>query len=280
VLAPGGVARNIAENLARLGVATHLISAVGRDRLGDELMAQTAAAGVDVSDAMRVRSPTGLYAATLDARGELIVGVAAMTILERLTPRRLQRHRRRIAAADLVVADSNLPAATLDWLIDVAAAHEVPLAIEAVSVPKGGKLRRLLPRRRPLFALFCNRDESRALTARTATAAAVRVLHGMGVRHVCIGLGPRGMLVSSADDGWTAATTVPAVPARAVDVTGAGDAAVAGTLFGLLRGAPLAMAARYGQAAAALTVACDRSVNPRLSMRAISRCIRSRAPSP
>lgn len=280
VLTPGGVARNIAENLARLGVASSLISVVGRDHLGGRLLAETVAAGVDVGAVMRVAGPTGLYAATLDARGELIVAVAAMESLERLTPQRLQRHRRRIAAADLVVADSNLPAATLDWLIDAAARHEVPLAIETVSVPKGGKLRPLLRARRPLFALFCNRDEARALTARTATRAAVRALHDMGVRHVCIGLGREGMLVSSADGGRTVGATVPALSARVVDVTGAGDAAVAGTLFGLLRGEPLPMAARYGQSAAALTLACERSVNPQLSRTAIARCIRSHRPSP
>ena len=45
-MTPGGVGRNIAENLARLGTRTHLVSAVGRDALGDNLVAQTSAAGV------------------------------------------------------------------------------------------------------------------------------------------------------------------------------------------------------------------------------------------
>jgi pseudouridine kinase len=276
-LTPGGVARNIAENLARLGVAASLISAIGRDRLGEQLMRETADAGVDVGGVMRAPGPTGLYAATLDAGGELIVAVAAMQVLERLTPGRLQRHRGRIASADLVVADSNLPAATLDWLLRVAAEDDVRLAIEAVSVPKGGKLRRLLRRQRPLFALFCNRDEARALTGRTAVGEVARALHDRGVRHVCIGLGRRGMLVSNADGSRT---VVPAIPAAIVDVTGAGDAAMAGTLFGLLRGEPLATAARYGQAAAALTVSCGRTVAPRLSVGAISRCIRRGGPAP
>jgi pseudouridine kinase len=280
VLTPGGVARNIAENLARLGVATSLISAVGRDRLGEQLIRDTASGGVDVRGVSHIAGPTGLYAATLDTAGELIVGVAAMAIVEQLTPRRLERHRRRIASADMVVADSNLPAATLDWLIGLAAGQGVPLAIETVSVPKGGLLRRVLRRRRPMFALFCNRDEALALTALAATGPAVRALHGMGVRHVCIGLGRDGMRVSSAEGGRMTAATVPALPAKAVDVTGAGDAAVAGTLFGLLCGEALPLAARYGQAAAALTVACERSVNPRLTVRAIARCIRSHWRSP
>ncbi|HUL09896.1 MAG TPA: carbohydrate kinase family protein [Candidatus Acidoferrum sp.] len=276
VLAPGGVARNIAENLARLGLGAALVSAVGRDAFGEQLLAATAAAGVDMRGVMRGAGATGSYQAALDASGELIVGIAAMGILERLTSRRLAAQQALLARADLIVADSNLAIEPLDWLIGFAAAHDLRLAIETVSVPKGGKLKRLLARRRPLYALFCNRAEAAALTGSAGLAAAARRLHALGVGNVGIGLGRRGMFVS---DGATA-RIVPALPARVVEATGAGDAAVAGTLYGLLRGHDLAAAARYGQAAAALTLACEHSVNPRLSERAIRRCLRRRPPSP
>lgn len=278
--APGGVARNIAENLARLGVAASLIGAVGRDAPGRQLLAATAATGVDVRGVLRGPAPTGTYAATLDARGELLVGVAAMDVLERLTPRRLARRRRLIAAADLVVADSNLPAATLDWLLAFAARRGLRLAIDAVSVPKARRLRPLLRARRPLFALFCNRAEAQALAGRTTPGTAARRLHDLGVRHVCIGLGRGGVLASSAGAERIAQHRAPTPAGDVVDVTGAGDAMVAGTLFGLLNGESLATAARYGQAAAALTRAGAQSVSPRLSARAIARCIRTRRPSP
>jgi pseudouridine kinase len=274
--APGGVARNIAEALARLGLAASLISAVGRDPPGRQLLAATAAAGVDVRGVLRGPAPTGIYAATLDARGELLVGVAAMGILERLTPRRLAHRQRLIAAADLVVADSNLPAATLDWLLAFAARRGLRLAIDAVSVPKARRLKPLLRARRPLFALFCNRAEAAALTGAADPRTAARRLHARGVRHVCIGLGRRGALASSAG----AQQRVPTLAGDVVDVTGAGDAMVAGTLFGLLNGESLATAARYGQAAATLTRAGAQSVSPRLSARAIARCIRRGRPSP
>jgi sugar/nucleoside kinase (ribokinase family) len=264
VLAPGGVARNIAHNLALLGVDASLISVVGRDAFGAQLLAATAAAGVDTQGVLRTAGATGSYSAALDARGQLILGVAAMAILERLTPRRLAAQRRRLAAADLIVADSNLPIDTLDWLIDFAAARGVNLALETVSVPKGGRLRRLLAAGRPLFALFCNRAEATALTGRSDLPAAAHRLHARGVQHVGIGLGRRGMFVSDGEQQ----RIVPAFSARVVDVTGAGDAAVAGTLYGLLRGHDLATAAAYGQAAA-LTLACDQSVSPKLTARAI-----------
>ena len=275
-VAPGGVARNIAHNLALLGLDAALLSAVGRDPFGEQVLAATAAAGVDTHGVMRSTDATGSYHAALDATGELIVGIAAMGILERLTPRRLAAQQALLAKADLIVADSNLAIATLDWLIGFAAARRLRLAIETVSVPKGGRLKRLLARRRPLYALFCNRAEAAALTGCTGLPAAARRLHALGVQNVAVGLGRRGMFVS---DG-AAARTVAALPARMAEVTGAGDAAVAGTLYGLLCGHDLAAAACYGQAAAALTLACEQSVNPALSARAIRRCVRSGRPSP
>jgi len=265
VLSPGGVARNIAHNLAQLGIGASLVSVVGRDALGAQLLAATAAAGVDTRGVIRTADVTGSYSAVLDARGQLVLGVAAMGILERLTPRRLAAQRARLAGADLVVADGNLPIDTLDRLIDFAAARGLRLALETVSVPKGGRLKRLLAAGRPLFALFCNRAEAAALTGRPELLTAARRLHERGVRHVGIGLGRRGMFVS---DGKRR-RIVPPLPAQVVDVTGAGDAAVAGTLYGLLRGHDLAAAARYGQAAAALTLACDQSVSLKLTARAI-----------
>src|SRR5512139_2858831 len=49
----GGVARNVAENLARLGQPVQLITAVGQDAVGDQLLAQASQAGVDVSHSLR-----------------------------------------------------------------------------------------------------------------------------------------------------------------------------------------------------------------------------------
>ena len=66
-LSAGGVGRNIAHNLARLGIQTRLISIVGRDPEGSRLLDETARAGVDVSQVRRGKAPTGLYSAVLDS---------------------------------------------------------------------------------------------------------------------------------------------------------------------------------------------------------------------
>jgi pseudouridine kinase len=275
-LTPGGVARNLAETLARLDLPTGLIAAIGRDGLGEELMAQTRAAGVDMNSVLRGRFASGSYGAILTRRGELLIGVAAMDATQRLTPALLKRHRRKLRRARLIVADCNLPPAALEWLIRFAAEAAVPLALETVSVPKVQRLRAILHRRLPIFALFSNRAEVAAITGkdtrgRRGLASAAGWLHDRCVQHVAIGLGSQGMFVSSADGEKEA--IAPSRRGKIVDVTGAGDAAVAGTLFGLLRGLDLARAAICGQAAAALTAGSEHSVSPQLSARRLLRAV-------
>jgi sugar/nucleoside kinase (ribokinase family) len=101
--AVGGVARNVAENLARLGLRVALISAVGWDAEARRVIAETAAAGVDMSGVLRSAAPTGRYVATLDAQGDLLVAVNAMAILAELTPKGLAGRRALIERARLIV---------------------------------------------------------------------------------------------------------------------------------------------------------------------------------
>jgi pseudouridine kinase len=275
----GGVARNVAENLARLGLRVALISAVGWDAEARRIIAETAAAGVDMSAVLRNGQPTGRYVATLDARGDLLVAVNAMGILETLTPTALARQRALIEGARLIVADCNLPIATLGWLIKTAAKRRIPVAIETVSSPKVARLRVLLTPAQPLYALFGNAAEMAALIGHKlgsgrALADGAAMLHQRGVGTVAIGLGRRGVFVSQQGGGKMLSRLVPAVKAKVVEVTGAGDAAVAATLHGLLAGKDAVSAARYGQAAAALTLASEQSVSPKLSPQALEQQLR------
>ncbi|MDJ1157369.1 winged helix-turn-helix transcriptional regulator [Chelatococcus sp. SYSU_G07232] len=256
---PGGVARNIAANLARLGVPVRLFAAVGEDESGDRIMRETATAGVDLSLVLRLPRPTGLYTAVLGPEGDLVVAVSAMDIMAELTPERVRARAGALAQAALVVADANLPQDTLLALCETTAAEGVRLVLEPVSVPKAERLRPLLAARLPVFLVTPNRDELAALAGREvaddgALTEATATLHARGVAHVAVGLGQRGVLVSSAD-APARPVIVPAAATAAVDVTGGGDAALAGMLWALLAGHDLATAARAGQAAAARAVA-------------------------
>jgi pseudouridine kinase len=271
-LAVGGVGCNIARNLARLGVPTALMSVVGQDEFGERILREARAAGIDVSLTLLSTRPTGTYAALLDADGELTAAVSAMAAMDDLTAAHIAAREAAFRQAALVVADCNLGEAALDRLAAICAAAKVRLAVDAVSTPKAKRLLRLLRARRPIHLLALNRDEIAVLTGKKARTepelrAAALALHRAGIAQVVIGLGPRGVLAASAAPPKTA--RVAAMPAPLVDVTGGGDAALAGTLFGLLQGQELGEAARWGQAAAAMTVAAAETVSPTLSAEAL-----------
>ncbi|GIG68893.1 carbohydrate kinase [Phytomonospora endophytica] len=265
-ITPGGVGRNVAENLARLGTRTHLVSVVGGDTLGDQVLAATSAAGVHVEHVRRSTRPTGTYTAVLDADGELVVAVSDMTATEDIDTAQVAAARDLIAGAELLVLDGNLPEATLAYALDLAVAAGVRAILEPVSVPKARARAHLVAAERPLFAITPNRDELATITGLPAgtdreVRAAADALHERGVRHVWTHLGEAGSLLS----GPEGAVTVGAVPARVVDVTGAGDAALAAFAHALLAGEDVVAAAAYGHAAAALTIAGPHTVRPDLT---------------
>ncbi|CAN5457196.1 PfkB family carbohydrate kinase [soil metagenome] len=264
VLSAGGVARNIAHNLAQLGVRTALISAVGKDTLGDALMTETEAAGVDVSLTLCTDGASGSYIAILDSHGEMQLAVNAMESMAELLPAYLAKHEKKLKKAKFLVADCNLPEESLAWL----ARFADKLIVEPVSIAKAVRLRALDGT--GLFAVTPNRKQAEALTAITiatpedARRAAMR-LHARGIAHVVISLGRDGALASR--EGVDA-LHVPPIPPQAgaiLDVTGAGDAAAAGVVFGLLRGESLHGAAHLGQAAAAITMASPATVSAELT---------------
>jgi pseudouridine kinase len=239
-LAAGGVGRNIAHNLARLGAKVALISVLGEDAHGAEVIAATSNAGVDVSLVRRSRLPTGAYVATLDHDGELVTAINDMRAMEELTPRMLRDHVEALAKARFVVADCNLRQDTLDAIADMA---RDKLVVETVSVPKSRKLIALLAGG-PVFLASPNFDQIDALSGSRDIMDGFAYLHGKGLRNAVIHAGAEGAFVS---DGSNIEHVEAQPPARIVDVTGAGDASVAGLVFGLLEGLSLPEAAALGQ---------------------------------
>jgi pseudouridine kinase len=253
-LTAGGVGRNIAENLARLGVATSLVTVLGDDPNGRIVRDACESAGVDLSLAITGKRPTGTYLVVLSRKGELISAINDMTAIEQLMPAQLQAISQQLGEADMIAADCNLSDACLAWLAGFCAAHGKRLLIEPVSVPKSQKL---LTLKREVFAITPNRQQIASLTREPDEAAAIARLHALGFANIVVHRGADGALAS---DGKSI-EAVEAFPMDQIaDVTGAGDAAVAGLLRGLLDGLPLAKAAKLGQSAASFKLGTRESV--------------------
>lgn len=265
VTAAGGVARNVAAGLALLGTPTTLVAVVGADEAGRQVLAETEAAGVDVSLVRRTAPRTGSYTAVLDHQGELAVAVSDMGACDLLDREVVSAARRAIAAAGLVVVDGNLRPDALAAALDLAGDAGVPVVLDPVSAPKARRLAGAL-RGRPLHTLSPNTAELAALVGRdlpaedpAALAAAAAEL--AGAAHVWVRRGRDGSLLC--EDG-AAPQQHDRVRGPVVDVTGAGDAMLAAYCHAVLLGRTLPDAVRLGHRAAAATVASPHTVRPDL----------------
>ncbi len=260
VRAYGGVARNVAENLARLDVPTTLVSAVGDDESGRGLMRALQLLGVDVSGvSISAAHGTAEYAAVLQPDNGLAFGIADMAVFETLTTGKLNADWPLLMSADWVFADCNLPGETLRELVARGAGSRFRLAVDAVSVHK---VMRLPADLSGISALFVNVDEAAGYLGRPGSPESLfDGLMARGPGAVVMTLGEEGLLVSHQGKPRHR----PAPPAWVVDVTGAGDSLVAGTLCGLLRGQEIAEAVILGLRLAKLTVETDGSVRQDLT---------------
>lgn len=261
---PGGVGRNIAENLLRLGWDPLIISAVGDDLTGDALLNHSKILGLSLEGVAQISGErTAVYLAILDQIGDLHTAIADMSIFEHLSPDRILSYTEEMAQAPIVIIDTNLPQKTITTLCHFCAEREIPLFVEPVSVEKSRKLHGLLSK---VTYLSPNQDELGALAGlpvrdQQEIRQATEHLLDQGVGNILLTMGKNGAILANHDGFYQ----FPAFSANVRDVTGAGDSFVAGVVAGLLWGQSLDRALLYGLATAKLTVETTETVAPRLS---------------
>lgn len=264
-LSVGGVGRNIAENLARLGLETTLLSAVGDDEAGRHLLAQARSSGVNADHVLV--SPdhvTAAYLAVLDNEGNLAVSVADMSIMETVTPQYLYARRRWLRQASIVAVDANLSPEALASLLRQTRQYGIPVCADPTTTSLAP---RLCPHLKDLYMITPNALEAEILCEqpvrnRDEAIVAAKRLVSLGVEIAIITLADQGLVYATP----SASGHIPAVECEIIDLTGAGDALTAAVIFGLLNDFPVDEAVRLGVSAAALTLQCRETVCPELSL--------------
>jgi pseudouridine kinase len=272
-VSPGGVARNVAENLSRLGVDCRLVTAVGKDPHGEMLLTHGRAAGIDMRYVQELESaPTSTYLAVLDRTGDMQVAVADMDIMDQLTAARLEPLRNAIGETSLLVVDANLPDDALGWVVNTFPDHDV--FADTVSIAKAMRLKPYLG---TLHTLKTNPAEAEALTGFEARTGAdldrmADWLHAQGVQHLFLTRAENGLFYSTPDDRGQVPLEQGGNGVRST--TGAGDAFLAALVYAHLQDWPLDGALQFAGAAAELTVADRSPSSPVLSLTAIERVLK------
>ena len=251
----GGVARNVAENLAHLGWPVTMLSVVGDDPSGEHLLSHLQASGVDTSYIMRSPTqPTSAYLSILNAAGQFDYALDDMRAMTDLTSAYIRQHANLIKEAAMVFFDCNLSKEAIRSLFSIARRARVPVCADPTSGGLAERLRKYLP---DLHLITPNSVEAGILAEcsvkpsnRKETLFAAKRLVGQGVQIAIITLAEFGITYATSETSGH----IPALRTRVVDPTGAGDALTATMIFAMLNDIPLDDAVRLSVAAASLTV--------------------------
>lgn len=271
---PGGVARNIAENLARLSVDCRLISVVGNDPHGQLLLQHCRDAGVDIQHVSQIDSAqTSTYLSVLDESGDMYVAVNDMTIIESMGPEQLRPQEAMLKQASVIILDTNLRGDTLAWLSETFA--QQTLFVDTVSTSKAMKIK---PYLNTIHTLKTNRFEAEALSGlstktQTDRRKLANWIHKQGVKRLFLTLGEGGVFYSTVDDQGTEKLNKRKRIIR--NAGGAGDAFLAGIAYAWLKDWSLMKSIKFGLASADVTLSDRASSSPNISVAAVNRVYRS-----
>ncbi|WP_240904457.1 PfkB family carbohydrate kinase [Rhodobacter sp. SGA-6-6] len=257
---PGGVAMNIAMTLARFGLRPAVLTAIGRDAEGEELVAACGRLGLETGFVYRSEDlPTDVYMAIEGANG-LIAAIADAHSLEAAGDKILRPLADgRLGSADApwsgpIALDGNLTEALLSEIAASPLFAAADLRVAPASPGKAERLRPLLAH--PNATLYVNLEEANLLSKAPAptAAAAAEALLARGAAHVLVTDGGR-----SASEGRAGAGVIEGRPPQVLvtRVTGAGDTFMAAHLVAERGGAGREAALAAALQAAAAYVSGD-----------------------
>lgn len=276
----GGVGRNIAENLARLGAQTTFVTMLGQDLGQSVILNSCQQAGIDTASVLLSnKHSTGTYIAINDHQGHLTLALNDMAIYDDFTPDLLKTRKAVLDAADELVIEANLPAESLIWLCENYA-HK-PIHADTISATK---VMRLKPVLNKLDVLKINRTEALSLLHQSSNDAPpctqppcqlqadtiddrtlIEKIYAYGAKNVLLSLGAKGALLRCQQGLFQQ----PPYETHIQNDTGAGDSMLAGFIYArhVLPTQDTQLAFSLG--CAALTLQTTHAVNPALSAKKI-----------
>jgi pseudouridine kinase len=223
----GGVSRNIAHQLALLGVPVQLITAVGNDSDGDWLKRVCTSAGVKLDATITRNGLSGKYTGILNVDGSLYTAFLTNAANHLITPQHLEKHIELLKTASYLLADANINVDTAEWLLTFSNETGIPFVIEPVSVPPARKYKDV--NLSGLHLITPNEDELPVLCSEKAffTQQQVEELLNRGVQNIWLHNGKHGSALYNKEKSIS--LNAPSIDV--VDCTGAGDGSLSGYIL-------------------------------------------------
>lgn len=262
-LSLGGVGRNIAENLSRLGANTKLFSIVGNDIHGETIIRESELAGIDMSHVKRIsEKATGTYVAILNEKHDMEVAIAAMDIYNDINEDYLEENKQIIDKSQIIIFDTNLNENAFKY--GVRMFRDKKLYLDTVSATKAMRAKEVIG----LFdTIKPNRLEAEALSGIAIKDLkdldlASKYFHKEGVRNVVITLGEQGVYYSNQEESGI----MKSKKITPLNATGAGDAFQAALAYAELHGMEIKEKIKFSMGASLLAMDSQSTINKEISV--------------
>lgn len=267
----GGVGRNIAENICKLGIDTKLISAVGNDLYGNQILSECKSFGIDVTDCyISNEIPTSMYISILNDVNDMQVAISHMDILEKIDVDYINSKHQYINDSLAIVIDTNLSKEVIDYITSTYS--HIPIFVDTVSTTKCMKIKDIISK---FNTIKLNKYEAEALCAIKINTIddlelCSKHLISQGVEKVFITLGKDGVFCATNDTN----IKIDSVKVDIVSATGAGDAFTAGLVYSYLNGFDIEYSAKFSMAASIIALSHENTINPNMSVDNIEKILK------
>ena len=249
MMAGGGKGANQAVAVARMGHRVIFAAALGRDIFGDAAVESYRQFGIDTSYIVRKDAPSGVALIMVDGAGQnsISVDLGANNLL---SVEDVMGALEQIEYGDIVLLQLEVPMATVDAVVDIAAAKGARVVLNPA--PAGVVSEKTLSK---LYLITPNQTEAQTLTGvevidEQSAALAAKALIAKGVSRVVITMGSIGAYLYENGVG----EIIPARKVAAVDTTAAGDVYNGALCAALAEGQTLRESLVFATKASAISV--------------------------
>lgn len=258
----GGVCRNIAENMCRVGVNTKFISIVGDDEQGRNILEHSKMIGYDMEHSLILENKqTPTYMAILDENGEMVSAIVDMDSLDEIDRDFIDSKREVICKSEYTFLDSDNPE-ILEYILTTYIG-KTNFVLDPVSASKAENIKHLI---KYFHTIKPNRIEAEILCGfkienEDDLRRAGEYFLSLGIKNIFISLDEEGIY-------YTNGTEIGKLRTKNVSVkntTGAGDSFVAGVGYGYMNGLSLKDTVKYAIAMSVITISHEDTINPKMS---------------
>ena len=254
----GGVAHNVASNLARLGCQVNFITALSEDAFSKIVINDCKESEMSLQYCQWFPDySTSLYLAIAQPEGEMNIAVADMDILSHMDVEKIVPLLNEMDENDLVFLDTNLTVEQIDKIVINCRGR---MFCDPISTPKAGKI---MPFLSQIEMLKPNLLEARYLL-NDKDGGYEELLDGFrkqGLETIVISMGEDGAIARNDTEAYHLNN----IAGKVVNTTGAGDSFMAGYMYGQYHERSFLESLQLAMAASSITVESLKTVSDQMN---------------